>query len=117
MNRPTIEETCAEALASICDTIAKLSAQVLRLGQCVECGECDGQDGQTRGGEFRCNGCIRPDDDEMTPAQELKALRDWFAEQDRLGNIRPLVDIMHDRHGCGCACAQCDVGPCERCGP
>ena len=36
------------------ETIKALSAQVLRLGQCVDCGELDEQDGVRRGGKFYC---------------------------------------------------------------
>lgn len=38
------------------DTIGTLTAQVLRLGQCVRCGELDEQDGVRIGGEFYCCG-------------------------------------------------------------
>ncbi len=34
-------------------------AQVMRLNQCVECGEMDEQDGVRKNGEFRCVACVK----------------------------------------------------------
>ncbi len=39
-------------------TVAALTKQVMRLGQCVECGELDEQDGVRKDGKFRCVGCL-----------------------------------------------------------
>ncbi len=33
-------------------------AQVMRLNQCVECGEMDEQDGVRKDGKFRCVSCV-----------------------------------------------------------
>lgn len=38
-------------------TNTSLVNQVMRLGQCVECGELDEQDGVRINGEFRCIRC------------------------------------------------------------
>lgn len=46
------------ALTLQTETAQALTAQVMRLGQCVVCGELDEQDGTRRGGEFRCAGCV-----------------------------------------------------------
>lgn len=39
-------------------TITHLTAQVLYLNQCAECGEMDHQDGIRIRGKFRCFGCF-----------------------------------------------------------
>ena len=48
----------ADRVALLGETITANAQQIMRLGQCVVCGEMDGQDGVHRGGEFRCVGCV-----------------------------------------------------------
>jgi hypothetical protein len=43
-----------EALALSQETVRSLAEQVMRLGQCVVCGELDEQDGTRFGGKFYC---------------------------------------------------------------
>jgi len=73
---------CAElkrALDLQIETVAALSAQVMRLGQCVVCGELGEQDGIRKDDEFRCVRCahksengqwVRIDDGEKHQEQE-----------------------------------------------
>lgn len=50
--------------------IQELTDQVLDLGQCVECGELDHQDGVRVHNQFRCLGCISEELSEA-PFEEL----------------------------------------------
>ncbi len=49
------------------------------------------------------------------PIDDFERMRAWYREQEQVGNVRPLHEIMRARHGDNCGCDECISCGCGNC--